>query len=43
MNLMKKLTYQKLEKYYLIKSGKKPYTAEKIEFKIAVINDAKFT
>lgn len=35
--------YQKMEKYYLDKPGKKPYTSEKIESIIMEINDAKLT
>lgn len=35
--------YQKMEKYYLDKPGKKPYTSEKIESIIMEINDAKST
>jgi len=43
MSLMKKTEfYQKINKYYLDKPGKKPYTAEQIEsIIIAEINDAK--
>ncbi|KAL4090899.1 hypothetical protein QTP88_025657 [Uroleucon formosanum] len=35
--------YQKMDKCYLEKPGKKPYTAEKIESIIGEINDAKLT
>jgi len=35
--------YPKMDKYYLDKPGKKPYTAEKIESIIGEINDAKLT
>jgi len=33
--------YKKMDRYYLDKPGKKPYTAEKIESIIVEINDAK--
>ncbi|KAL4085073.1 hypothetical protein QTP88_027911 [Uroleucon formosanum] len=35
--------YQNMDKYYLDKPGKKPYTAEKIESIIGKIHDAKLT